>query len=158
MDTWILFLFGAVGWAGFGGCLWMMKHKRHLEIRIFTVEPMPEVTNGEPFNELPRIMPTHGIIDHSGKWQPVQPVTQPQTVIEPEIPEEMHRLAEIAEPLIDQYDTVPQNGEWKRHQVYAAMLKNQKVKDIVGDDKWKVGFAIELGVAQRRMNTEEVAS
>jgi len=77
------------------------------------------------------------------------PHAQPSTAIEREIPDELHELASVAEPLIDDFEDVKQDGEWKRHQVYAKMLKTSGLGK---DEKWKAAFAIELAIAQRRMN------
>lgn len=147
MDTLYLVIVGAIGWTGFIGCVWVLKSRYRLNFQFIEETHRLEVKT--------HVDSAVTASSENTIWGNAT-ASFPQTIIEPEIPEEMHRLAEMAEPLLDQYDTVPQSGEWKRHQVYAAMLKNPKVKEIIGDDKWKAGFALELAVAQRRMNAEEV--
>ena len=68
-------------------------------------------------------------------------------VVEPEIPEDIQALAMLADPYVEKFDREQQGGEWKFHQAYAAMLKDKAVK---GTEKWKVGLAIHLALAQRR--------
>ena len=70
-----------------------------------------------------------------------------RVVIEPEIPEEIQALAVLADPYVEKFDKEQQGGEWKFHQAYAAMLKDKAIK---GTDKWKIGLAIHLALAQRR--------
>ena len=70
-----------------------------------------------------------------------------RVVVEPEIPEDIQALALLADPYVEKFDKEQQGGEWKFHQAYAAMLKDKAVK---GTEKWKIGLAIHIALAQRR--------
>jgi hypothetical protein len=61
------------------------------------------------------------------------------------IPEEIYQYAGIASALIESVDGLDASGEYKRHLVYARMIK-----DIPGVEKWKLSLAIELAIAIRR--------
>lgn len=81
-------------------------------------------------------------------------IIHPPPVIEPEIPQDIKELAELAGPLVERFDGDKQSGEWKHHQVYALMLKHKAMR---GVPHWKAGLAIELAVANRRLDAVESA-
>ena len=75
-----------------------------------------------------------------------------KVIIEPEIPDDIQALAIAADPYVERFDKESQGGEWKFHQVYAAMLKDKALK---GSAKHKIGLAIHLALAHRRAEQEE---
>ena len=91
-----------------------------------------------------------GYIMKRSKWpekpEPVEKIVE-RVIIEPEIPEDIAALAMVAEPYVEKFDAEQQGGEWKFHHAYAAMLKDKTLK---GTEKWKIGLAIHLALAQRR--------
>jgi hypothetical protein len=60
-------------------------------------------------------------------------------------PPESDELRDRAIVLVRQFESVPQSGEFKRHQVYAQLLK-----EFPSVAKHKVSLAIEQAISQER--------
>lgn len=64
------------------------------------------------------------------------------------LPEGVRELIEVATPLVKAIDTAPQSGEWKFHQVYAAVSKSTVAPTV---DRWRIGLAIQMALANYRL-------
>lgn len=145
-------ILAALGWAGFSICIFILRDGRRLHIMMVpsgtAVGHSAETSHAGSFSVGVGGQITKAYSENIAREQMSQTGAASATQIEREIPDEMHELAALADPLIEGYETVKQDGEWKRHQVYAALVKKANLKD----EKWKAAFAIELAIAQRRMN------